>query len=245
MPTFRHGKNISVLFDQFDLSTYFNSVSTSAMAEAVETTTFGSTSKTFQVGTKDGTISFEGLLDSTAGAVDAVLAAATSATVQNITVAIEGATIGRRAQLVQSNNTSYEIASAVADMVTVSAEAQATGTKGTMDSGVLLAAKQTVTATVQNSSVDNTAATTNGGVGLLHVTANTRDGAATVKIQHSANNSTWADLAVFTNTVASTLTSERIEVVAATTVNRYLRVNVSALGGSSGSLTITVGFARR
>lgn len=248
MPTFRHGKNTVVIFDKYDLSQYFNSATTSAMAEAVETTTFGSANKTYAVGMKDGTVSFEGLwsgaLD-TEGA-DAVLHDAIASTTKKvITVASEGAAIGRRAKLVNTDETSYEIKAAVAEMVTISAQAQASGTKGGIDGGVLLAASQAVTATVANTGVDNSAASTNGGVAHLHVTTNTRDGAITVKVQHSSNGSTWADLVVFTATTASTPTSERIEVAAGTTVNRYLRANVSSFAGSAGSATITVGFARR
>lgn len=246
MPTFRHGKNTIVLFDKFDLSTYFNSATTSAMAEAVETTTFGSANKTYAVGMKDGTVSFEGLWAGDTDGVDETLTAAIASTTKKIiTVGSEGAAIGRRAQLVNTDETSYEIKTAVADMVTISAQAQASGTVGGLDGGVLLAAQQSVTATVNNTSVDNTASSANGGVGHLHVTANTRNGAATIKIQHSANNSTWADLTVFTATTSSTTTSERVEVVAGTTVNRYLRAIVSAFAGSSGTATITVGFARR
>jgi hypothetical protein len=246
MPTFRHGKNTVVLFDKYNLSEYFNSVTATAMAEAVETTTFGSANKTYAIGMKDGSISLEGLWAGDTDGVDEVLSAAVASNSKKIiTVGSEGATLGRRAKLINTDETSYEISSAVADMVTISAEAQASGTVGGFDGGVLLAANQTVSATVANTSVDNSASTTNGGVGHLHVTSNTRNGAATIKIQHSANNSTWADLSVFTATTSSTTTSERIEVAAGTTVNRYLRVNVSAISGSTGSLTITVGFARR
>lgn len=246
MPTFRHGKNTIIVFDSFDLSTYFNTVSTTATAEAVETTTFGSANKTYAIGQKDGTVSFEGLFDGSTDAVDQVLSTAVAATSKKIiTVGSEGAGIGRKAKLLNTDETSYEISSAVADMVTISAEAQASGTIGGIDGGVLLAAQQAVTATAQNASVDNAASTPNGGVGHLHVTGNTRDGSATIKIQHSANNSTFADLVVFTNTTNSTTTSQRVEVAAGTVINRYVRVNISALGGSTGSLTITVGFARR
>jgi len=128
---------------------------------------------------------------------------------------------------------------------TISAQAQASGTVGGLDGGVLLAASQTITATVANTGVDNAAASTNGGVAHLHVTTNTRNGAITVKVQHSSNNSTWADLFTFTATTSATTTSERIEVAAGTAVNRYLRANVSGFAGSSGTATITVGFARR
>jgi len=246
MPTFRHGKNTIVLFNAFNLTEYFNSVSTSAMAEAVETTTFGSANKTYAIGMKDGTVSLEGLWAGDATGVDEVLAAAVTSDTKNIiTVGTEGATLGRRAKLVNTDETSYEISGAVADMVTISAEAQASGTVGGFDGGVLLAANQTVTATVANTGVDNAAASTNGGVAHLHVTTNTRNGAITVKVQHSSNNSTWADLLTFTATTSATTTSERIEVAAGTSVNRYLRANVSGFAGSSGSATITVGFARR
>lgn len=246
MPTFRHGKNTVVLFDKYDLTTYFNSVTTSAMAEAVETTTFGSANKTYAIGLKDGTISLEGLWAGDADGVDEVLQAAIANDSKKIiTVATEGATVGRRAKLLNTDDTSYEIASAVADMVSITAEAQASGTVGGFDGGVLLAASQTVSSATANTSVDNTTSSANGGVAHLHVTGNTRNGAATIKIQHSANNSTWADLVIFTNTVASTTTSERIEVAAGTTVNRYVRANITAIAGSTGSVTITVGFARR
>ncbi len=216
------------------------------MAEAVETTTFGSANKTYAIGMKDGSISLEGLWAGDTDGIDEVLSAAVgSSSKKIITVATEGATIGRRAKLINTDETSYEIASAVADMVTISAEAQASGTVGGFDGGVLLAGSQTVSSVTANTSVDNTTSSTNGGVAHLHVTTNTRNGAATIKVQHSANNSTWADLVVFTATTSATTTSERIEVAAGTTVNRYVRANISAIAGSTGSVTLTVGFARR
>lgn len=246
MPTFRHGKNTIVMFDKYDLSTYFNMATTSAMAEPVDTTTFGSANKTYAVGMKDATVAFEGLWDGLTDAVDEVLSAAVGSTTDKvITVGSEGAAIGRRAKLINSIESSYEIKSAVADMVTISAEVQASGTKGGLDGGVLLAAQQTVSSVTANTSVDNAASSANGGVAHLHVTSNSRNGAATIKVQHSANNSTWADLVVFTATTSSTTTSQRVEVAAGTTVNRYIRANVSAIAGSTGSVTITVGFARR
>jgi hypothetical protein len=246
MPTFRHGKNTVVLFDKYNLSEYFNSVTATAMAEAVETTTFGSANKTYAIGMKDGSISLEGLWAGDTDGVDEVLeAAVASNTKKIITVGSEGAVLGRRAKLINTDETSYEISSAVADMVSITAEAQASGTVGGFDGGVLLAANQALTATVANTGVDNAAATTNGGVAHLHVTTNTRNGAITVKVQHSSNNSTWADLVTFSATTSATTTSERIEVAAGTSVLRYVRVNVSGFAGSTGTATITVGFARR
>jgi hypothetical protein len=216
------------------------------MVDTVETTTFGSTNRTYKLGQKDGTFSVEGLWAGDTSGVDEVLTAAVAATTPKIiTLGIEGGTIGRRAVLLYTNETSYEVKSAIADLVTISAEANVTGTTGGIDYGVLLATSQVVTATVNNTSVDNAVSSANGGVAHLHVPTNSRNGAVTVKVQHSANNSTWADLVTFTATTNGVITSERTEVAAGTTVNRYTRAQVSTITGSTGSVTITVGFARR
>ena len=78
----------------------------------------------------------------------------------------------------------------------------------------------------------------------MSVPVNTRDGNITVKIQHSADDSTFADLVTFTVVSSTTITSEKIEVAGNTTVNRYLRVNYT-VAGSTGSATPVVAFTRR
>jgi hypothetical protein len=61
-----------------------------------------------------------------------------------------------------------------------------------------------------------------------------------VKVQHSANNSTWADLVTFATVTA--VGAEHAVVAPATTVNRYLRATWS---GTFTSATFAVAFARR
>ena len=46
MPTFRHGKNTIAMLNGYDLTSYFNSASSTDEVEAPETTTFGSASRT-------------------------------------------------------------------------------------------------------------------------------------------------------------------------------------------------------
>jgi L-alanine-DL-glutamate epimerase-like enolase superfamily enzyme len=76
----------------------------------------------------------------------------------------------------------------------------------------------------------------------LHVTANSRTAGSVFKVQHSSDNTTFADLITFA-TVATTLTgAEKIEVTG--TVNRYVRASF-APGGSTGSITYSLAFARR
>jgi len=143
--------------------------------------------------------------------------------------------------MLKADDTSYEVSSAISDIVQVSAEFQSTDA---VEHGKILSSGSTVTATGNGTSVDNGASTTNGGAGFLSVPVNTRNGNITVKIQHSADDSTFADLVTFTVVTSTTKTSERVEVAAGTTVNRYLRVNYT-VAGSTGSATPVVAFTRR
>lgn len=237
--TFRHGKNTKVLLNSFDLSAYFSESSVSQSVETGETTTFTSSAKTYLVGLTDSTMSLKGFFDGDVGAVDENIAAALATDSENITVAPEGLAAGSRVTTFTSILTSYEVTSPVADVVSISLEGQTTDR---MDRGVSIYPLTVTSATGTSTAVDNTVATANGGVGQIHVPANTRNGSSTIKIQHSADNSTWVDLVTFTVVPLTTTTSERIAVTG--TVNRYIRVN-HTIAGTTGSITYHANFARR
>lgn len=245
----RHGKNTTVFFDTFDLQTYFNEASVAAEVDTAETTTFGpvGNAKTYVVGLEDGTISVSGLFDGTTQAVDEVLSGTLGQPNGDsiVTVGWEGTTIGMRCSMAAVIETSYEVTSPVADVVSTKAEFQG---DGSIDSGVYLAARVAVGGTgaaVNQASVDAGAGTTNGGVAHLHVTNNGRTAGSVIKVQHSTDNSTFTDLVTFTTTGAGpALLTQRVLVAAGTTVNRYLRAQVTP-GGTTNTITVTVSFARR
>lgn len=241
MPTFRHGKSVKVFVDEFDFSSYFNDVSASTTVETAETSTFGSDAKEYITGLVDGTVSLSGMFEGTAdtGTDDYFSSVLGGATKQKVIVATEGHANGGRAVMLESDNTSYEVSGAIADVVQASAEFQSS--EG-VEHGVILSSGAAVTATGNGTSVDNGAATTNGGVGYLSVPTNTRNGNVTVKIQASADNSTFTDLITFTVVSSTAKTSQRVEVTG--TVARYLRVNYT-VAGSTGSATPIVAFSRR
>lgn len=243
MPTFRHGKSTAVLVNQYNLSAYLNEATSTSEIETGETSTFGSSAKTYIPGLRDATISASGLYESAStDAVDTVLQATITGSGDDVaTVAPEGLTVGRRAVIGTSETTSYEVSASVGDVVSVTADFQISGG---LDSGLVLAAATTVTTatTTNGTSQDNTASSANGGSANLHVTANTWSGATTVKVQHSTDNSTWVDLIAFTSVSASTLSGQRATVTG--TVNRYVRAIATTAAGS-GSITYTVAFARR
>jgi hypothetical protein len=238
---FRHGKNTAVLVAKYDISAYLNEVSSSMSIDTAETSTFGTAAKTYITGQNDATISFSGLYD---GATDAI-AEIFEAIIDNdstpaITICSDGGlTVGANASLAQGKQTSYEISAPVSDVVSLSGEFQVTeGLRG----GVLLAAATTHSTTTSGSSVDGTASSALGARANLHVTANTRSANTTIKVQHSADNSTWADLITFAVVGATTTTSETL--TATGTINRYLRATTTIASGT-GSITYTLSLSRR
>lgn len=230
---FIHGKSAAVLVDEFDLSAFLNTFDGAATADTAEVTTFGSSAKSYVAGTKDATISLGGFFDGSVGAVDEVLQAALGSSAL-ISLAPAGiGTIGNRCSLADCLATSYAVSATVGDAVSVTAEAQVTGG---MLPGVVLASLIARTATGQTASVDNGASTSNGAKAFLHITAFSGTD-VTVKVQESADNSTWADMITFTQATAAGSQSG----TASSTIDRYLRV---AITGTFTSVTFAVTIAR-
>ena len=239
MPTFRHGKRTVVLMNGTDMSPFLNEATQTQSIETAETTTFADSDKTYVTGLGDGTISTSGLFDSTAGASNDVMTGALGQEDNTFTVLPEGATAGARSIIANGQLTSYDVSSPVADVVSISAEIQA---DGGLFSGRALNPLTDTGTSASLTAINDSASTSGGGLFNLHVVANTRDGDSTVKVQHSADNATWADLVTFTAVSASTTSGESI--TSTGTVNQYLRA-AHTLAGSSGSITYHVSAARR
>lgn len=118
---------------------------------------------------------------------------------------------------------------------------------GQVDEGVLLhehAAETSATGNTEASSVDNAASSAAGAIGYLQVSALALGGYTNVvvKVRHSADNVTFADLITFTAVTAAPA-AERATV--AGTINRYTAASWAFGGAGSGqSVTFAVGLAR-
>jgi hypothetical protein len=82
-----------------------------------------------------------------------------------------------------------------------------------------------------------------GAVAHLHVVDNTYNAGTSAKIQHSPDNSVWADLILFTSVPAGTKASERIATATGILVNRWTRLQKT--GGTSGSGKLLAAIGRR
>lgn len=130
----------------------------------------------------------------------------------------------------------YEVLGKVGELT----KANATyAVSGEVEIGKILHAHAAETADWTGSSVDDAAGSAAGGAGYIQVSGFSGFTSVDVKIQHSPDDSTWADLITFTS-VTSAPTAERIAV--AGSVDRYVR-SVGDVTGT-GSATVFVGFAR-
>jgi hypothetical protein len=230
---FVHGKTTAVFFDEYNLSAYLNAASVTKQAQAVRTTVFGLDDHTYAAGLEEGSVSFGGLYDGSASAVDEVLNTALNGT-SVVSVSWPGAdTIGQAAAMLQAKEASYQIRVVNNDMVRITGNATAdTGARF----GIVLKDHAAETSPGNFSSVDNSASTANGAVGQLHVTAFTGTN-ATIKITDSTDDAVFSDLITFTT--VTDVTSERGTV--AGTVNRYARVELT---GTFTTITFIVSFVR-
>lgn len=208
-------------------------------SEMLDVTVLTSTSKEFIPGQESATFNVDMLLDNaaTASSQFGILYTAKS-TPQVVTLAPSGTTRGAETWQVQSNELNFNTSAAVGDVVGVTAAFQS---DGLVDPGVVLDPETAITIDTNGTSVDNTAATSNGGVAHLHVTAYSGLTSNSVIIEHSTNNSVWTTLATFT--LVTGTGSERLVIAPGTTVNRYLRIRDDVTG--TGSCTRFVSFARR
>lgn len=238
MPTFRHGKKTAVFLNSTNMSPYLNDATVTRDIETADTTTFGSTSRSYIVGLDDGGLSLTGMFDGSAGASDEVLEGRILQEDNVLTVMPEGTAVGSRAILAQGDMTAYEISAPVSDVVSVSSTFQADG--GIRQGYVLVATSGTASGTA--SSVDFGSTLTNGAIFHLHVTTNTYGSATSFKVQDSADNITFVDVATFTNVAGSATTNERL--IGTGSVNRYMQA-VATITGSTGSVDYAISAARR
>lgn len=234
-----HGKSATIFANGFNLSTYLNSVTLTGAADSAETSTFGGTSKSYIPGLTDGTLSLGGFYDGDANAVVDILNAALGNTTFSVVNHFpQGDTFGLDGWGFSAFSTSLAIDTNLGGAAAISSELQSSVGAELLLSHHALGAETTATNSI---SIDNGAASATGGVAYLHVTAITGTNII-VKIQHSANDSTWADLLTFTSVTAAN-GKERIRTAALTTsVDRYTR---SIWSGTFSSATFVVGFGRQ
>lgn len=238
---FVHGKNTEILVNQYRLTPYFNKSNFGHAQELHDSTVYGQNSKSFMPGLRSGDITLEGFFEASAtpGNPQAALEAALAATPNLLSMAPRGFAIGNEVTMLAADEKDYKVTMSQNALTMIIANLQSTRDSA-IEGGVSLHSNAAAeTTSTDSASVDNAASSGGGYAAFLHVTGYVTLTNAIIKVQHSSDNITFADLAVFST--ATAITSERL--TGTGTVNRYLRVR-STLSGS-GSITYAVGVARR
>ena len=222
-----------VLAGSFSYSCYSRGFSASTSVDMLEVSTLCDDAKAFIPGQETSTASFDLIYDAAQAAHADTWKTATKLPITYLPV---GTAVGDDAFLFDSIRTEYSISTSVTGTVDATLSTQTTGDTGY---GRCLSPLTAITADTNGSSVDNGAASSNGAVAHLHVTAFSGLTSNAVRIEHSTNNSTWTTLGTFTT--ATGTTTQRLDI--AGTVNRYVRVVDDVTG--TGSCTRLVALARR
>src|SRR5487761_1426872 len=184
-----HGVYTRVLLDGGEYSQYLNSSSHSAEGGVEDVTVFGAPNQAKQWARmiQGGKLSVKGYFDPTVLDPE-FLALRVAAGTSLVTVAYLGTATGNIVKTLAVLEDKYDIDNPVDKVIKFAADFTATGG---LTSGVSLTDLTAKVATGNDATVDNGAATTNGGWAQLHVTAasGTTPSAAVV-IQHSVDNAT-------------------------------------------------------
>lgn len=229
-----------IFVNGFDLSGYLKSIEESAAQDTLDSTDFTTDgARSYVVGLNERTLTGEGFFayDATTDAfsVDKLFNDAISSSAERlISYCTQGAvTAGDIAVMMNAKQASYNVQETVGELLMTTFEAKATSdaNNARYARGVWIFS-QTVTGAVNGTGYDNAA----GATGYMcHVHNTNSDGTATVKVQHSTNNSTWADLIDF-GAVAS-VGAEHAKSTS-TSVNRYVRAIVTAIGGTTNKVSV-------
>lgn len=232
-----HGKDGRVLVNEFHLSGDIKGWRCAHQRAYGDVTTIPDGGDRWIPGLISGELALSGVFDSDAGSLfnEANTQAGTDDGLL-VTVMPAGLAIGGPALITMTDIESITVDAEIRDAVPLSIAAKP---DAGVDMGLILHALGAETADGNGASADNDAATTNGGVASLHVTAYTGLTSAVIKVQHSEDDSVWEDLITFTSVTA--VTSELKTVTG--DVHQYVRASVDVTG--TGSVTYAVAFARR
>lgn len=192
-------------------------------------------------GERDGSIDFTAFFNPSTSQAHPVLSALPRTDVG--VMYVRGTTLGNPAACMVAKQLNYDPTRTNNGALTFNIATVANG-YGLQWGRMLTAGKRTDTAATNGTSIDGTASSVFGLQAFLQVIAFTGTD-VTVKIQDSADNASFADVAgaAFTQITSGTPSTQRIAISNAATVRRYLRAITVTTGGFT-SLTFAVAVVR-
>ncbi len=242
---FSHGTSGRIWMDGFASSCSLNEVTVEGEIDVAETTTLCQTAKTYIPGLQDATIEMAGFFDSNTisptTTFEFFLNARRRTTFPISFFPEGGGTIGDPAYLLNGFLTTYSVETTVEDAAMVELEWQSSN--GLLGGKVLtIDGARTATDADGEGSIDNLVSSANGGLALLSVSAASgTTPTLDVKLEHSSDGSSWADVTGGAFTQQNAVNGELISFSG--TINRHVRA-VWTIAGGTPSFTFNVSFRR-
>jgi hypothetical protein len=215
----------------FDASGDIGSINTSGGPATIDVTGINKSAYERIGGLRNGTMSWSAFFNPTVGSTHDQFAALPTADV--ICTYLRGTTLGNPAACMVAKQINYDGNRGNSGEFTFAVEAQSNGF-GLEWGQTLTAGIRTDTAATLGTSIDTTAAASFGAQAYLHVFSPFTGTDATVKIQDSADNTTFADVTGLTFTqITAGPTTQRLATASGATIRRYLRAVTVTTGGFS------------
>ena len=240
----KYGAGTSVWLDLVDASQFFNEAGIDLSVETAETTTFqpgvSPAWKAFIEGVASSKVTVKGFYDQVN---DAAMFANIRDGGSVLTYGPQGiAAVGDPARLVLVHDTAVAESSPVGGAVLVSSSFQGDAAVGL---GWALHAMAADSGTTTGATRNDLAATTAGWQAHLHVAAVTGSPTSwTVKLQDSADGTTWADVAGGAFTATNVPAAQRLVSAAGATLRQYVRYVATVVGGTTPTITFGLAYAR-
>lgn len=242
---FLAGYHSRIWFDGLASTGYLENIDVDGNVHPIDVTTLINTAKAFIPGLEDAKVKMKGFFDtdtvSPATTFESWLFARKRSVYPVSYFPDGGTTLGDPAYILYGLMTSWTVDSIVKDALSIKTEFMTN--RGLLTSKVLVPDVAEGASNPGTASLDNAAASTNGGSAALQVSAVSGTGSPTltVKLQHSVDDAVWADVTGGAFTAVTAVGGQFIEFSG--TVNRYLRV-VSTISGTTPSFTYNVAVHR-
>ena len=230
-----NGLGVRIYANGYDLNADVNALSGIGQTQTLlDVTPLAKSAMERIIGLRDSVLSVNGYFDNAAGFSHEAFK---SISADSEVIMTDGTSRGDHACGMVADQGSYDINRGEGSAITTTVEFSTSNGKG-LNWGVALTdgPEQTDAAAANSAAVDNTSSSANGAIGVVSIES-VATGTADIKVQHSADDITYADLLTFTG--ATGRTSESIS--ATGTVNRYVRV---ASTGTFTNLVFVMQFAR-
>ncbi len=240
----KYGSGTSVWLDLADVSPFFSDAGLEIAVDTAETTTFQPGASPAWKAFIEGPASAKATLK---GFYDQVNDAALMATLRDggsvLTYGPSGLNaVGDVARLVSVHATDVAESSPVGGAVVVSA---AFGGEGAVGFGWCLHPMGTDSGTTTGATRTDAAASASGWQAHLHVTAVAGAPTSwTVKLQDSADGTTWADVAGGAFAATNTPAAQRLVSAPGAALRQYVRYVATAVGGTAPTITFGLAYAR-